>query len=380
MKRVRLFAPMVVILSTLLLGPSVASAAGRADIFNVSVPVDATAASANAARETARVDGQRHAFAALMERLTLARDRGKIPAPTDALLNDLVQGFEIANERRSTVRYLATYTFQFRADMVERMLRDKGVPFAETPSKPLMVLAVNDAASGPVLWDEPNPWRDAWTAASLPQGLVPLALPRADAADVAAIDAAGAEGGSDAKLRAFVASYGGNDVLVARASLKASSADISATRFVPGNPGGEQNWVASYSVNPGESKGDFLVRAVLGTARQVEEAWIQANIIDYSQSGTLTATVPANDLQSWIAVRDRLASIPSIQRTDLNSLDRSKAVVTLHFVGGQAQLRSALAQRDLDLNGSDANFVLARRGAGSTPPPPPAPSESSSSR
>jgi hypothetical protein len=373
---------MVAAVSALTLGLSVAMAAGNADIFSVSIPVDATAASANAARDAARLDGQRHAYAALMQRLTLARDRGKLPAPTDTLLNDLIQGFEVANERRSTVRYLATYTFHFHPDAVERLLRDNRVPFAETPSKPLLVLAVNDTAAGPVLWADPNPWRDAWGVAPLPQGLVPLALPLGDAEDLAAIDPASAEAGDDAKLRAVVANYSGDDVLVARASIKkagnAQTADVTATRFVPGNPGGEQSWVASYSSNPGESPGDFLIRAAVGTANQVEEAWVQANIIDYSQAGTLTATVPASDLQSWIAVRDRLAAIPAIQRTVLISLDRSKAVVELHYVGGRDQLRLSLTQRDLDLGGSDPNFVLQRSNVAPAKPAVPSPSPAAS--
>src|SRR5215831_18183377 len=88
-----------------------ANALTRAEIFTVSVPVDATAASANAARDAARLDGQRHAFAALLDRLTLARDRGRLPAASDTMLNQVIIGFEVANEHRSTVRYLADYTF-----------------------------------------------------------------------------------------------------------------------------------------------------------------------------------------------------------------------------------------------------------------------------
>src|SRR3974390_951429 len=118
-----------------------AVAADRVDIFTVSVPVDATAANANTARDTARLDGEHRAHAALLDRLTLASDQARLPAATDAMLNDLIEGFEVANERRSTVRYLADYTFHFRRDAVERVLREQGIPFAETPSKPLVVLA-----------------------------------------------------------------------------------------------------------------------------------------------------------------------------------------------------------------------------------------------
>ena len=344
-----------------------AMAADSTDVFAVSVPVDATADSASAARDAARLAGERNAYTALLDRITLASDRGKLTAPSDSDLNSLIQGFEVANERRSTVRYLADYTFHFNADAVEQRLRAAGVPFAVTPSKPLIVLAVLETDNGPVLWDDPNPWRDAWGASKPPQGLVPLVMPLGEIEDVSAIDAAGADKGDDAKLQAVSANYGHDDVLVTRATIRdgrtGKTASISSTRFVPGSPGGEQSWTGTFTANAGESDPDFLARAVAGTAAQVQDAWKQANIINYQQTGTLTVAVPTGDLKTWLAIRDRLAAIPAIQRTELLAIDRQRALVSLHYVGDAAQLKTALAQRNLDLSGEDPNWLLRQRGA-----------------
>jgi hypothetical protein len=369
----KLFVSMAGVIALVLLDAS-AVAADRADVFAVSVPVDATAANANAARDTARLDGERRAYGVLLNRLTLASDRAKLPAASDSLLNDVIQGFEVANERRSTVRYLADYTFHFRADIVEKMLRNQGIPFAETPSKPLIVLAVLEGANGPVLWDDPNPWRDAWGNAKLVTGLVPLIVPLGQVEDVTAIDATAAESGDDARLQAIAMNYNDGDVLVTRAKIKpgdTKSVDVTSTRFTPGQSGREQTWVASFTANAGESDPDFLGRVVAATADQVAEAWKQANIIDYNQAGDLVVSVPISDLAGWLAVRDRLKAIASIQRMDVLSLDRQRALVTLHYVGSDTQLRLALAQRDLDLSGSDPTWELRRRGA--APPSAPTP-------
>ncbi|HVA12332.1 MAG TPA: DUF2066 domain-containing protein [Stellaceae bacterium] len=348
-------------------------AATRADIFTVSVPVDATAANASAARDAARLDGERRAYAAMLDRLTLARDRGRLPAPTDTTLNQVIQGFEVAHERRSSVHYLADYTFHFRPNAVEQLLRDHGIPFAETASKPVVVLAVLESPGRPMLWDDPNPWRDAWTSAKPAQGLVPIAVPLGEVEDVTAIDAASADGGDDAHLRAISANYDHADVLVTRATLHPAgggeTVSVSTTRFVPGSPGGEQSWVATYTAAPGESDQDLLARAVTGTVAQVEEAWKQANMLDYSQSATLVASVPADDLDSWLAVRQRLAATAAIQRTEVISLDRHGVRVALHYVGSAAQLRVALAQNNLDLSGSDPDWVLQQSGTAHESPP-----------
>src|SRR6185437_13822580 len=100
-----------------------ARADGR-DVYTVAnVPVDATAANANAARDQARGDGERRAYAMLLDRITLDSDRARRPAANDTVLNDLVSGFEVAGERTSGVRYIAKYTFHFRPDAVRKLLR-----------------------------------------------------------------------------------------------------------------------------------------------------------------------------------------------------------------------------------------------------------------
>src|SRR5689334_11268169 len=143
-----------------------AAAQSRFDVFTISpVRVDVTAASANAAREQALIEGERRGLQMLIERLTLASGRSRLPQPNNAHLNDLVQGFEVANERHSGVRYIADYTFHFRPDAIRQLLTRAGIAFAETPSKPLVVLAVLQDGDRPMLWDETNPWRDAWARA-----------------------------------------------------------------------------------------------------------------------------------------------------------------------------------------------------------------------
>ena len=356
-------------------GPARAATATRTDIFTVSVPLDATAANADAARDQARADGERKAYAALLARLTLPRDRSRLPPPTDTLLNQVVQGFQVANEHHSTVRYLADYTYHFRATAVEQLLRDHGIPFAETVSKPVVVLPVLANSGRPMLWDDPNPWRDAWASAPAPQGLVPVTIPLGEVDDVSAIDAEAADAGDDAHLQAISANYNHADVLVTRATIhhadSGDSVDVSSTRFVPGAPGSEQNWVANYTAAQGESDGDMLARAVAGTVAQVENAWKQANMLDYSQSATLTATIPIVDLNAWLAVRQRLAATPAIQSSELVSLDRHAARVALHYIGSADQLRVALAQNNLALSGSDPDWVLQQGGASAPAAPAP---------
>ncbi len=346
--------------------------ARRFDVYAVSpVPVDVTAANAAAARDQAIVEGENRAFDLLMQRMTLAADRRRLPPVDAALLNDLVQGFEVAHERRSDVRYLADFTVHFRPEAVRQMLRQAGIAFAETPSKPVVVLPVLHNGDQLTLWDDPSPWRDAWANARPVPGLVPLMRPLGELEDVQAIDAEAAVRGDDERLKAISQRYGDADVLVTQARLQTGgeqhAIDVTSTRYPPGVTGAEQSWVGSAAANPGESDADLMGRAVADVIAQVEEAWKAANMLDTRESGTLTARVPTGTLRDWLAVRDRLSGIPAVRSSRLVTLDREEARVEIRYVGDPDQLRLALAQRDLELSGADPDWVLQRRAASTSP-------------
>src|SRR5262245_50200841 len=98
------------------------------------------------------------------------------PRFSDAQLFRLIRSFEVAGERRSTTRYLADVTYHFNPVAVRQLLRQAGVAFTETRSRPALVIPmVADAKFDPM-----TAWSMTWSDETYRQGLVPMILPDAD--------------------------------------------------------------------------------------------------------------------------------------------------------------------------------------------------------
>ncbi len=178
-------------IALLVLAPGMFSGrAGAQEVFTVTdVRVDATAKTAAAARETALAEGERRALGRLLARLTLRADQARLPVLERSQIAALVRNFEVEEEKTSSVRYLAKLTIRFKRKALRRLLRAHDIPFAETLSKPVLVLPVYEVADALALWDDPNPWREAWARQPKRDGLVPLVVPLGDLSDIADIGA-----------------------------------------------------------------------------------------------------------------------------------------------------------------------------------------------
>jgi hypothetical protein len=354
----------------------------RADdsVFAVSrILVDETASSATEARELALTAGHRQAWERLVRRLVLLRDQAAAPALSASRIAELVSGFEVVEEKASNVRYLAELRMDFAPDAVRRLLRDSGVPFAETSSKTVVVLPVMRRAGAVLLWDAVNTWLAAWRGLPPADGLVPMVVPKGELADIADIGPEQALAGDEARIAAIARRYGAADGLLAYAVLaqRGDGASVQATvsRLGAGTRG--RTLVRAFESAEGEDEAALLARAAAEIRLQVEESWKRDNILRFDDRRTLVAIAPLTDASAWVALRRRVDGVAFIERSEILALSRRQATLRLSYIGDEEQLALALAQHDLTLARGATSWEIRLRGAGAdtAPVPMPAPAE-----
>ena len=355
-----------------------ACGAARADsVFTVAhVPIDAEAASAAEARELAIAAGQRAALDTLLRRLTVVGT--DLPPPPDNIIATMVAGFAIDRELVSTTRYRASLTVDFDPTEVRRLLRVSGVPYAETVSKPVLVVAVQRDPGGILLWEDGNRWRRAWEERPPHGGLVPILLPLGDVIDLGTVDAAQALASDADALTALAALYGTTEIAVAVAGLSGSAA--AAKPSAPAAEGDNGDAPAAGRAltlslrriaaeesraiqktligREGENEQALLKRGTDRIVTLLEDDWKAANLIRYDEQRVLRARVPIASLGEWVSIQRRLAALGMVASVDIDSLSLREGWLTLHYHGTEDQLRLALGQDDLDLTPEEDGWWL----------------------
>jgi Uncharacterized protein conserved in bacteria (DUF2066) len=340
-----------------------------ADIFTVlDVSVDATAKNAAAARVLARAQGHKSAYQRLIMRL-VPRDRQRdVPRLDAEAVASLVSNFEVDAEKTSPIRYLGKLKFRFKRRAVTNFLRDAGIPFAVTRSKPLLVLPVYRSAGVYLLWDNPNPWRAAWAALPPADGLVPMIHPAGDLADVNDISAEQAVIGDVGRLRAIAGRYGAAGVVLALAVPSRDRASrrpviqVTVTRFA--EVGQDRGMVRGFLASPGQTMAELIKIAARTMSSRIEEDWKSDNLLRFGQDREILVRAPLTGLPDWIALARRLQEVAFIRKSALVALTRKSATIRLGFLGDEEQLALALAQQDVRLTRGPNSWILRMSGAG----------------
>lgn len=304
--------------------------------------------------------------------MTLRNDYPRIPQLSPDEITEYIQDFSIAEEKTSAVRYLAKLNYRFRPGEVRDLLRAFNIPFAETPSKPVLVLPMLQQAGAMLLWDEPNPWRAAWQRRSSQVSLVPTILPLGDLKDVATIGVEQVTQGDRQRLQAMADRYGAGSVAVAFASIRHDPAkslwilDVTLTRYnVTIDP---QTTVVTYVSDFGETSGSLLARAALAVTHLIEDNWKRDNLLQSGRQDAIAVDVPIASLGDWVGIKARLGKVAVVRELEMVMLSRGRAQIILHFIGDVGQLIIALEQADFALRGQGETWTLeslaARKTAG----------------
>ncbi len=332
------------------------------------VPVEATPQGAVSAREVARGRGAVEGLHRLLQRLTAPADWSRLPNPDTQAAIDLIADMEVTDEHSSAAHYVATYTFRFNPKGVRQLLDTAGVTYTELSSKPVIVVPVLKLDGESHLWDDPNPWRDAWNAISGQKGLVPWVVPAGDLGDVAAFDLPDALQPKPARLQTLSQHYDDGDVVIATASRSGAHLDITVARY---SAGGGTPQVASTAVDGGAGDGLLYQAGVAAASQLLENQWKGQSLAPAATTGdgTIEVSVPVAGPADWGTVQDRLTRVPTVRAVNVELMTRSEVRLKLTTAGDQSLLKIALAQQDLVLTAGQPFATLSARASAIGPTP-----------
>ena len=343
----------LVVLAGFLFAPLVAAPAAAQDLFLVTdVIVDESANDEVTAKYNGIASAQQDALRVVMRRLVMPYDVGRIQDVDQNALALMVSDYDVADEKFGGGRYLATLSVRFIPEEVGLALRDMGIPYAMTQSLPMVVLPILDTGSARRLWDDPNPWRAAWTNANTTSGLFNLVVPLGDLADISTIDSNRALARNQVSHDTIARKYQAVGTMVAHLRLglsvgRAPTAAVTLSFLGGAYDGKEMNY--SYEGSPGIAQPVFMGQVVYEIFGELQAIWKKDNLLDFNREERLSVLVPIAGMADWLTIRERLAGMARIQNVSVSRLARGEAEIDLVFVGSTDQLRAALAQQGLEL-------------------------------
>jgi hypothetical protein len=311
------------------------------------VHVDATAASSGEALNQAIAQGRAKAFQILYRRLTRQADWPRQPPLDAAGLLRLSRGSTVANERRSTTRYVADVTYMFNPTAVQRTLRAAQIAFSQVQAKPILVIPMSPGVSH-------GPWAQALMSPSFHDSQVPFTVLAPE--DDASLAALNFDSASWNEVSAVAAKNHVSEVALAQAVYAGGKMTVNIRRLGVG----EQSAKASMDVPVLQTVGTTYPVAAQTAVRGIEDMWKTRSAIDFSQRGRLTADIRIASLAQWGEIQNSMSGVGNVTSMNVTAMDMGYARVNLTYQGGLEQLREAFAGAGLTLSNHGGQWTLAK--------------------
>ena len=332
----------------------IAKAAIAADPFTViGIPVDATGQTTIEAQTLAIQDGQVRAAQAIIERVTLSNERQARPlTPIEIdVAAKMIRALEIANEKRSSNRYLGDISVAFNPSEVQKYLLANGLNMVTTQARTRLVLPVLDNQP---LWDL-NPWSIVWQDGRYRHALTPITSVPLGQGNDGVLSISDINSLNIGRLKGLGSQFGVEQILLVRSSETLGGLVTAQVTDIALDSGAKQDL--------GQVSGADFQDLANQIVNRLEADWKQASASTAENSISTVVSVLYQSHNEWLNLKEAINGSAQIQDARLDALSKDGALMTITYGGDINRLRKELSFKGVDVrNDPGLGVVLARTG------------------
>ncbi|MBX9697719.1 MAG: hypothetical protein K2X53_06515 [Alphaproteobacteria bacterium] len=319
------------------------------------VIISATDQSAQKAREKAIMAAERRGLKILAEQHTPAIDSSILDTIEESKIQESVKALEIMKEKSSKGKYVGTFKVTYKDSVLQKLFKGNA-PISTISEAHCLIVPIYKTNTGLYLWGDDNPWFAALHQEDMPSNLI---LPLGDLSDMKLFSK---ESPLDFRsLKNLVAHHDSGCAYGALLrkdtknayhfkGLKITETSAFATAEIP---------VPSSSDTSPASLGDAVKLAlkIYGDGAFVEDIGIEGHNHDpFPQteiSQKMTLVVSFNTFEEWQQIKTRISSVNGLKNLFVNSLSKTNATLSFHYVISRDAMIEALKNNGFDINSKD---------------------------
>lgn len=338
-------------------------------LVNSEVEVDVTGKDAADAREQAMMKAHTDALSELLGKFTTPEQvSGIITSLDPGRINALVRGTEVLDEKISSNRYRARLQVTFDADEISMLIGKNGT--GNNPQQvanvigSFLIIPFYEEDGTQMLWEESNPWRNAWKAQGLEVTSGDIVVPFGDASDTKVVDIQNVTSANFSALLPLTLRYGVSDIVILQAKITRNpelQLDVVKRRI---NRTQNEVNLTTYRADPQETKDTLLARAARDISEALEHKKTEEMEVSKTVSGgernKMMVLASISTLSSWTQLRSKLSSLPMVDKLEMLALAPQQVDLIIHYRGTPDSLGNAITSLNIRLVKNADYWVISR--------------------
>ena len=273
--------------------------------------------------------------------------------------NKVIKGYSIENEKFTNEKYSALITVNFDKEEIIKILNYHDIKFSFLSGPKTLIIPLLKIEDRYILWDDPNPWFDAWIRRPLDSNLTEFILPMGDVEDLILLSAEDAETLTYYKIKNITDKYKAKQTIVLFLNIEKLNNDFSIDlKAFEGLSKEEINLDGLQTINYSSSLKKSLNDLTNNFSNFYDDILVEKNIKENEFSKSyLNAELKFSSLEEWIKIKNTLVNNKRVSNFHIDSISNSRALVYIEVLSKETFLEE-IKKLDVDLIKTNNTWII----------------------